>query len=229
MKKILNTLIGSLLLSTAASYADVAFLETFENPLTKDTDLATIAWHANAGTTAVVKDTNKMTSDGPILAVSDLIFIRPSTSGYPWLAWTDSASVAAIGNIANVKNISATLRNGSATEDLKIALKINDVWYVSRAVMNSPPEANTVINVAVHSVGWNSLNFVSGSTLSEGGSTTLPLSGTVQAIGVFDASTTSGAAVRVDNFTVQAIPNPATVGMVGISTIGLRILKRNRC
>ena len=224
--RILNTLIGSLLLSMGVTHADVVFQETFPNS-GEDTNLATIAWHANVGATAVVQDNNKAYSVSPILSVADYIFTRPSDSGNPWLAWTDKASISAIGSISSVTNISVSLRNGSAIEDLKIALKVNDAWYVSQTVLNSPSESSFVtVGIAVQSVAWNHLDFVPGSNLGEGSAVALPASGTVQAVGVFDASTTASKAVRIDNYTVEAIPEPTTLGLVGIVAITLIGVRR---
>ncbi|MFA7370058.1 MAG: hypothetical protein WC334_10470 [Kiritimatiellales bacterium] len=210
-KRIWLSAVGVLFVSAAVSGADVVFMETFENPLTgTDTDLATVAWHVNIGATAAVKDSCKVPGVGPALGMNDQIFFRLGVTGSPLLIWTEKASV---GDISNVTNVSITVRNGSASEDLKIAFKINGSWYVSQAVLNSPTEDDSyTVGIAVQSVGWNKLTFVSGSILSEGGAAALPSSGAVQAVGIFDASTTTGKANRIDDFTVQSSSGPKIVG-----------------
>ena len=225
--KLWSAIIGSLLLSMSASQAMLVYSNSFENPLVgADTNLAYLGWHSNTGATATVMDTNKLGGNGPILSSGDLVFTRPGTTGNPWLAWSENAAVSAIGGIQYITNISMSVNNGSATEDLKFAIKVGGSWYVSQTVFNSPSEAFVKISVAMPSLSWNSLNFVSGTTLAEGGAASLPLTGAVQAIGVFDASTTNTKGARFDNILIQAIPEPTTISMFVFSAIGLLILRR---
>jgi hypothetical protein len=164
----------------------------------------------------------------PIISGGDYIFYNlSSTSSDPVFTWTDKASVSAIGAISGVTNIILTLRNQSPAEDLKVALQVGGSWYVSQDVFNTTAaNANTVVDLAVQSGSWNSLSFISGTTLSEGGAVSLPLSGTVDALGVFDASDTATMRVRVVDFTVESIPEPATLGLLGFAFAALLGVRR---
>ncbi|MEA2068713.1 MAG: PEP-CTERM sorting domain-containing protein, partial [Verrucomicrobiota bacterium] len=73
---------------------------------------------------------------------------------------------------------------------------------------------------------WNSLSLIPGTTLAEGGAVSLPSSGDVQAVGVFDASDTAGMRVRVRNFTVESIPEPVTLGLFGFVGIAILFIRR---
>ena len=55
----------------------------------------------------------------------------------------------------------------------------------------------------VHLVSWNKLSFVPGSELSEASTFSLPPSGTLGAIGIFDANETS-MKTRIDNIICPA-------------------------
>ena len=206
--KILNqsrVVVFMLFAIAAASRADVVFFERFGTG-PADVALSTVDWHANVGSTATGYDDSRVFTSNPIASMADFLFCRLSHSGVPWLGWTDKASIADIGDIGSVTNITVDLKNNSASENLKIALKVNNEWYVSQEVLNNPDTLQFyTVRIAVQSVSWNRLVFVSGSTLAEGGSVSLPSSGNVQAIGIFDASSTSDS-VRVDNFTVATNP-----------------------
>ncbi|MEA2068714.1 MAG: sialidase family protein [Verrucomicrobiota bacterium] len=191
------------LLVNKAIYNPLVFQEDFQNP-DADAPLANIGWHANVGSAGTSVDANSNGLLGPILSIGDYIFYRVGSSGVPVLSWTDNAAVDTIGVINFIKNISVRLRNDEASENLKIALKVNDSWYVSQTVLNGT--ANAVVGIDVQSIAWNSLDFVSGSRLAEGGVATLPTVGAVQAVGVFDESTTATKAVRIDNYTVETVP-----------------------
>lgn len=110
-------------------------------------------------------------------------------------------------------------------EDLRVAVKVDGSWFVSQDVLNNTA-LSTWENVGmdIQSASWNNLTFVSGSTLIEGGAAGA-LSGTVQAIGVYDADAT-GEKVRLDNFTVEAIPEPATLSLIGCAGLLLVLCRR---
>jgi hypothetical protein len=191
------------LLVNKATYETLVFSESFLNP-DPDAPLANIGWHANVGLDGMSVDANSSGSVGPILSVGDYIFYRMGSSDVPVLSWTDHEDVDSIGPIGYVETVSLKLRNDNAAEDLKVALKVNGSWIVSQAVLNGT--ANAVVSLDVQSAAWNSLDFVSGSQLAEGSAVALPTSGAVQAIGIFDAATTSGSAVRIDDVTVETVP-----------------------
>lgn len=221
----LNILLG-LFVSLTAAVGDVAYQEVFPNP-GADAPLANINWNANVGSSGTAF-TGSTWSQGPILSSGDFIFFRPATgSGGPsFLVWTEEPDVSAIGSIANVTDVNMVLRNGSAAENIKVAIRVGSAWYVSQDVLNSPTESSTAVSLDVKSSGWNSLNFVAGTTLAEGGSVTLPSSGTVTAVGIFDASTNEGLAIRISDYTVETVPEPAAFGMFLVGSSGLFFVRK---
>ncbi len=172
-------------------------------------------WHAYYAASAVLSD--ETTTDynvGPIISGSTgstgtsgfFFYDNDNFGGKPVLMFTDRQ--ASFGDIDSVTNISFSLKNNSASENLKVAIKIDDNWYVSQDVFNS--SSSTVWadqNLAVQTASWNSLTMVAGSSLAEGGPVSLPLSGTVTSVGLFDASGTSStySPVRMDTFIVEGV------------------------
>lgn len=216
------------IMAAALCHADVIYSEGFVVPT--NSGISAIGWHSNLGSTGTAANENNLdgfVSPLVVAAASGYIFYNLPTNytGTPVLNWTDAGSFGSIGNITSIQ---ATLVNNSVTEDLKFAIKVDGAWYVSQTVYNSPLAGgtyptNAVINV--QSAAWNSLVLDPGTTLAEGGAASLPLFGTVQAVGIFDTSD-SNSRVRYYDFTVSAIPEPATLGLLTVSSLGLILFRR---
>ena len=204
---------GVLFAMAYAAGADVVFQENFDNS-GSDGPLTLVGWHGYYGATAIsVDEANTDYNNGPIISSSDFMFYDMDTlGGNPYLLFTDEA--ASFGSIDSVTNISFLLRNQSSSENIKVAIRVEGDWYVSQDVFNSPNSTDWAEqNLAVQDALWNSLTVVAGSSLTEGGSASLPLSGTVTAVGIFDASGTSStySPVRMDSFVVEGdIPEVVT-------------------
>jgi hypothetical protein len=212
MKQTVSFIFGLLLIPLMAAQGVAIYEETFDNPLT-DSPLTNINWNAAITTNGTVY-TGSNGAGGPILSVSDFLYTTGSGSGLiggPWLVWTEEAAVGVIGLISNVTRVSMNLSNAAQDEDIKVAVKVDGAWYVSQAVLNNA-EPNVYSNVVfdVQSAAWNTLTFVPGSTLVEGGAAGV-LSGTVQAVGLFDASAGDGGKVRVDDFEVSIEMDESTL------------------
>jgi hypothetical protein len=207
--KLWSTIVGSLLVSIAVSYADTLFQETFENPGLADANIATIGWHANSGSTGtVLSEANTLLANGPVVSSVDFIVygLTVPTNLLTWKETTD------IGSIRGVTNISVEVRNEETNADLKVAIKVDNDWYVTQNVMNSVVSAIWKTNsINVQTVSWNTLTFVSGSTLAEGGAVSLPSSGTVNAIGIYDAVSSR---VRFDTFIVSGPRKTLSLGVL---------------
>jgi hypothetical protein len=180
-----------------------AFEENFKNDGTVDALVSQIGWKANYGTGgAAVSESNASFVNGPVLSWVDFIVYKldPAVFGSkPFLLWTDKTSFGVIDRISCIK---VSLKNDEQTADLKVAIKVDDKWYVTKEVLNAGVADWTVHTLNVHSVSWNALSFIPGQMLVEGGAIRLPASGTVQAIGIFDADET-GVKTRVGRFVIQ--------------------------
>jgi hypothetical protein len=194
--------------------ADVLFREDFT--AYSNTSLQDFGgWHAYYTASAV--STDETTTDynvGPIISGSTgatgtsgfFFYDNDNFGGKPVLILTDK--VTSFGDIDSVTNISFSLKNNSSSENLKVAIKIDDNWYVSQDVFNSSSSSVWAEqNLAVQAASWNSLILVAESSLIEGGAVSLPLSGTVTSVGLFDASGTSStySPVRMDTFIVEGV------------------------
>ncbi len=182
---------------------DGLFVETFQNDNKTDSPLSQIGWHANYGTSGnPVSESNTSFARGPVLSWVDYIVYKldPSVFGSkPLLLWTDKA---AAGSIDKVSSIRVSLKNDEGTADLKIAIKVDDAWYVSQDVLNVGVSGWTVHTLDVHAVSWNKLSFVPDRELAEGSAASLPGLGTIKAVGVFDVDET-GVKTRIDNLIVR--------------------------
>ncbi|MCF7818229.1 MAG: hypothetical protein K9M54_10140 [Kiritimatiellales bacterium] len=198
------------IMASAMCSASVIYSESFA--VTTNSGIAAVGWHSNLGSIGTAANENNL--DGfvsPVIVAgsSGYLFYNLPTNytGTPVLNWTDEGSFGPIGKIISMH---ATLVNNSITEDLKFAIKVDGAWYVSLTVYNSPVPGGggaSVTNVAidVQSVLWNSLVLDPGTTLAEGGAASLPLFGTVQAVGIFDTSDSNNR-VRYYDFVVNAVP-----------------------
>jgi hypothetical protein len=217
--KTLGTFIGSLLLLTAASYAETIYQGNFLNTNTTDQGLANVGWHANMGSSGTAaNESNTAWVNGPVASAADYLFymLPAMYAGQPALIWTDEPP---LGAMYTVTNLSAVIRNSNpaASEDLKFAIKVNGAWYVSQTVFNSPKDVNATININVRSSSWNSLTLTPETTLVEDGAVSLPLSGTVQGVGLFDAQDSQNR-VRILQFTVQG--KKTGLGLYIVSLMG---------
>jgi hypothetical protein len=220
---------ASLMAASFANAQGIIFAETFTNGTGNNQPLSMIDWKANIGANATVKDDSDVGQDNPILSSGNFLFTRPDPAYGDWFAWTEKASVADIGDIGLVTNVSMSLRNSSTTDiSVQIAFKVSDAWYVSQKIFDDNAGSFTPANLDVKTSTWNSLTFVSGTSLAEGAATTLPISGTVQAVGVFSSDTGLRETVRFDDFTITAIPEPATAALVFGALAGLMLLRRRR-
>ena len=177
--------------------------ENFTNDGTADVPIRQIGWHANYGAAGkAIAESNSGLSKGPVLSWVDYIVydLHAATFGSePLLIWTDKAS---FGSIDKISSFSVSLKNDEETADLKVAINVEDAWYVTQDVLNAGVSKWTDHTLDVHSVSWNRLSFVPGSELAEGGGISLPASGTITAIGIFDASETS-VKTRIDHIIIQ--------------------------
>jgi hypothetical protein len=189
------------LLSATLCYSNTVYQEIFSNTNSTDLGISSIGWHANTNSMgdAVDENNGSWNTGVPVSSVADYLFY--SLAGGSLLNWTDESP---LGDISTVTDMRAIIRNSSASEDLKFAIKVDGAWYVSQEVFNSSANANAEIRLEVQSALWNSLTLIPGTTMAEGGTTVLPSSGSVQGVGFFDAVNENR--VRVVEFAIQSIP-----------------------
>ncbi|MGZ0654778.1 PEP-CTERM sorting domain-containing protein [Coraliomargarita sp. W4R53] len=203
MKKTIIAIIGTSLLAGVAGADTAVYTQTFDNATSGNVLLSTVDWNANyttSGTSYTVLDGN-----GPFVSNGDFLFANKRDM--PWLAWTDDAS---FGSISDITTMSMSLNNtNSTTENLQFALQVDGNWYVSQSVFNG--NGNVVVSLDVQAASWSSLTFTADTSLAVGATATLPVSGTLQAVGVYDND--QSLQVRVDNFTVS-VPEPSAAGVL---------------
>lgn len=222
---------------SSALQAAVIYTETFDNTTAGNQSFQTagVNWSVHRTSSATAYDlSNNSITTSPVIsngasvsgAVNGFLFQSNQAGNInaPHIWWTNETT---FGDISLLDSLTVDLRNGSTNEDLRFALQVGSSWYVSQSVFN-----NSVVDVAtlnlsldVENASYFSLNFTPGVTLSMGTAASLPLSGTVTAVGLFTGSR-DNTNIRIDNFRVSAIPEPSTalLGSLGV----LALLRRRR-
>jgi hypothetical protein len=247
---VLSTLAISIAASTAS--ADIIYRETFSN-IVNNTNLNAWAggWslHRNApsvgGVVSNTSATNSVLSDAdgrptnvaPINAgtytqdVKGLAFAASGdmlealffTSEYTWDA-------------ANLTDIKWYMGNGATSVQQRAALQVGTQWYVSAVKSGSSIggasnfAGQATQQTVLKADNWFALSYVVGDVAQpfsiSGTATALP-TGTVTAMGIFTNTYNAGNS-RFDTFEVNAIPEPSTLVLVGISLLGVVFLRRRR-
>lgn len=198
--------LGVWVLLTVDAYTEETFREEFFNS-GADAGISKVNWHVNYSSSGTAfNENNTDINIGPIVSFADFLSYNGFAVNQPILIWTDKDSE--IGRAGSITNVSFSLYNQNSSINFKVALRVDSNWYVSQEVFDSTGSW-TDLNLGVKAASWNSLTFISGAELSEGGSADLPSSGTVTAVGLFDAvggpSGYSGR-VRLDNYKVDLDP-----------------------
>jgi hypothetical protein len=244
---VLSTLAIHIAASTAS--ADIIYRETFSSTVNNNT-LSSWAggWslHRNTtgggvvgnatGTAAVISNSTGRPSDvAPINGgtyAQDVTGLAFGSSGdmVEGLFFTSEYTWAA----ANLTDIKWFMGNGATTVQQRAALQVGSQWYVSAAKSGSNiggagnfAGSATQQNVLLAD-NWYALSYdlVSAPFVISGTATALP-TGTVNAMGIF-TNTFSAGNSRFDTFEVNAIPEPSTLVLVGISLLGVVFLRRRR-
>jgi hypothetical protein len=246
---VLSTLAIHIAASTAS--ADIIYRETFSSTVNNNT-LSSWAggWslHRNTtgggvvgnatGTAAVISNSTGRPSDvAPINGgtyaqdVTGLAFGSSGdmveglffTSEYTWDA-------------ANLTDIKWYMGNGATSVQQRAALQVGTQWYVSAVKSGSSIggasnfAGQATQQTVLKADNWFALSYVVGDVAQpfsiSGTATALP-TGTVTAMGIFTNTYNAGNS-RFDTFEVNAIPEPSTLVLVGISLLGVVFLRRRR-
>jgi hypothetical protein len=245
-------------LAPALATAAIVYTEDFPNTVIPvgNQPMSSVGWQAHLGPTAADHTGLNTTMliataagiGGPVGYAGET-----STSGTSYgLFWTTEPGTIAL---ANLQNFSLYSNNASATDGLRIALRLDnntpgnaadDIWVAANTpfVRNSATAgsvSNFVTNGELETLAfttaasaWRDMTFTPGSTLSLAAvarGSDLP-AGSINAAGVFYSAATvsSGNAgvIRFDAFTIEAIPEPSTYALGGAALVGLLSWKRRR-
>jgi hypothetical protein len=170
-------------------------------------------------------------------------------AGAAALAWTNEhVANGATFTTGQIGSISFYLGNGSTGTPVKIAIQVGGAWYVSAADFTSDLAVSSAADFNARATektftftrdaaAWRTLNFTPGSNplqdngagnLAVGGSSLVAnlIDGNVTAFGFFVPSGAT-ATVRVDTFTITAIPEPSTfAALAGFGALGCAALRR---
>lgn len=216
--------------------AAVIYTENFLNTTGSDAPLNTVGWLGNHGATGISYNSSVANGANPVInsqigAGSTTGFVRMSSGigvDEPVLLWTSEIQANPT-SVSDLSSASFFMRNQVGTADVRLALQVGSIWYVTTSVFNTPTTTWLEQTVDFSTATWNALSFTSGSTLSMGTSAVLPSIGTVNGIGFFMVSKPS-AYISFDDITVTAVPEPSTVLCLVIAALvaGSHLARRKR-
>ncbi|MFA5688895.1 MAG: PEP-CTERM sorting domain-containing protein [Kiritimatiellales bacterium] len=124
------------------------------------------------------------------------------------------------------------IRSGTAATH-HFAVKIGDDWYVSAATYDSENIRFETHNLVLDTADLIALDFSTAPGARTLGLTTTTqnfaaIAGDITAVGFFVDPGAGSTYMRVDNFIVTAIPEPATLGLLVLSVVGIFGFRRIR-
>lgn len=241
----------ALLVPVATSSAAVVYREIFPNATGDNLANGEAGgWYLHQGATGV-SQTAAFTLSGGDGMPADVEWVNAGNVGTPTademakgylfrggnnsgehLYWTDEYSLSL--DTWTLESVSWYQRNGNAGGSgagdlIRVALRVGDDWYVSKDTFTNPADTWQQNTLTVDtSTKWYALAFEAGTTLAMDISEelTLPTTGTLSAFGLYTDLKTGGSGRfhRVDTYTINAVPEPATLGLVSLG--GLLMLRR---
>ena len=250
---------------TPGTVADggAVYREIFPNDDGSDASLASEGWNAHYGSTAtpttgpIIQHNNAPTAyDADRVPVNSDPHDTGVTAGYlnnhggptttdGYLYWTEElASVlpaAVYLDPDRVDLISFDARQNSASYVTRVALQIDDQWFVSAdfdnpagtsAFTHSAGSGTWQTNVLdMDTAEWAALTFDPDSTLSIGTTEVWLPGGRITAFGIYQDTHVSTTNARFDNFTILgtlSVPEPGSLALLGLGVLGLLPVVRRR-
>ena len=190
--------------------------------------LSTAGWNCNYTTNGTLQPISLSQTNAFVQGAAALltqISANPSMQNQKALLWTENFTVKNV-DVQDLSEIMFYQQNGTNTTVDRLALRVGGNWYASVNVYSNTTSTKdflmrtTLKDTDLDSMNFYALNFVSGSSLvlDKGSSIAFSsLSGAVDAAGLYYDTLSKGSNNydRLREFTVQAIPEPATFGLLG--------------
>ena len=224
----------------------VVYEETFSPNPTEIVAVDTFNWQQHATATAIDRSNNIVAVNGYYVSpnsgidgVSGFLFGQLSNIS---LIWTEEFTP--ISRSPEISKLSIYSNNVNINNIFRFAIRIDDGgtdrWYASEQSYSSTGGTGTnfptngilhELNFTTSGSAWRELTFTPGTELSLAGSTivgSLP-TGPLTAAGIF-TTPVNDQPMRLDNFSIAVIPEPAHVGVVValLSFLGVVWMRRNR-
>ena len=213
---VVSAVLASILSVVCIARAEMVYFEGFGSG--SSTSLASQGWQGWNTTSAA--DISIRTVE-PIYVYQgtdwDGRYFIARSEATPAFITTDEAGTIAVDNL---ESISFRSNHDNTSSAVRVAAQIDGNWYASVATLSmtangdgwnwqEKSELDTFLWTNDASA-WRTLNFTPGSTLGLGSTLTSDLAGEVTQLGLYF----TGGALRIDDFTVNAVPEPGTCSLV---------------
>jgi hypothetical protein len=235
----------------------IVYQQTFDNGTGTNQPPSNYSWTANINPTGTAATAGQAfispakgdpttfgTTINGFFEFNTVPMLPPKT---PIIAYTQDSTFFGGSGIDPTKVTTISWYQGNTDKNDKFQIAVQDhtgAWFVSQQTFtqnNAVPtdadfttKGNTIGPVTYATLTWNSLNFVPGSSLVEGGASSGP-SGNLTAIGLFLQDTngiTFGDEYRFDTFTINAVPEPSSLALTflggGSGFVLVELFRRRR-
>ncbi len=213
---VVSAVLASILSVVCIARAEMVYFEGFGS--VGNTSLTSQGWQGWNTTSAA--DISAKTGE-PIYVFEgtdwDGRYFIARSNATPAFITTDEAGTIAVDNL---ESISFRSNHDNTSAAVRVAAQIDGNWYatVDTFSMSAGGNAYNWTETAEldtflwtnDASAWRTLNFTPGSTLGLGSTLTSDLAGDVTQLGLYF----TGGALRIDDFTVNAVPEPGTCSLV---------------
>jgi len=228
-----------ILAQAAGTVCGALYTETFDNATTGNLKTSDLSWSVYAGSTATnlssVNDAGSpATTDYAGISPTDFIFVNNAITANQTFALVRTLPSSL--TISSGNTFSWQMGNGSKTATAQLMIQVGGSWYVSTSVKQNSNNYGvgsdfiTAVNASSSDVSfslafdpsvsaWKSVDLTAGSTLAIGSAIATPFNSsiTITGVGFYMVDSGTGQSMRID--TLQIVPEPNALALVGLGGI----------
>ncbi len=184
--------------------------------------------NTSTANTPVVSNAASSTGAAP----TGYLFHNTFQGNAPVIYYVEGLSLGAPAGGTVLESVSFALRNVSTSENIQIALKFgpdDDDWFLGDTTFNNATSSVwSNLSLTLSNETWKALTLDVGNAISVGSAATPASFNTADltGIGFYTATTSDPNYIRIDTLAVNAIPEPASLALMGLGS--LLILGRRR-
>ncbi|MFA5688896.1 MAG: PEP-CTERM sorting domain-containing protein [Kiritimatiellales bacterium] len=237
---VVSAVIFSLAIPTQ-TIADIVYAQGFANDTGSSAKLSDYGWYSYSNTNALnVSGNNRVAQQNGSAALTAVNADTPYGDNIPQGFYTAASGAISLAYVelalSGYTDISLSfgVRNSVDTSSTRFAIKVGSDWYVSETTYNQITSSFVTYSLdLLADTEFRAVNFTPSVELAISTDPVVEfgdIAGNITAVGFFLDPNHGGATttMRVDNFIVTAIPEPATLGLLITSIAGVLSLRRVR-